>query len=267
MRTLAITSGKGGVGKSQLTANLTIALAKAGKRAVAFDGDLGLANLDILLGVSAEFTLQHVVAEQKSLDEVVIEGPGGIGFVAGGSAIHSLLHAGPKRMGTFLSQLEKLSENTDYLVIDTSAGIDGKVMTFLTLADEVILVATPEPTSITDAYAVAKVLFRKRPDAPIAVLVNMVGSPDEGKVVYNALQTVVQQFLDKDLSYLGYVRGGSEVALAGRTRAPFVLASPQSAASMDVRMVAAHILAAHKEESRGIAARLLDGMDEGRLAA
>jgi flagellar biosynthesis protein FlhG len=267
MRTLAITSGKGGVGKTNLTANLCIALAQTGKRVVAFDGDLGLANLDIVLGITAEFTLQHVVAEQKTLSEVVVEGPGGIGFVAGGSAIHTLLHAGPKRMGTFIAQMQQLAGTTDYLVIDTSSGIDSKVLTFLSLADEVLLVATPEPSSITDAYAVAKVLFKKRPNAPVKVLVNMVQFPDEAKCVYGAIQTVAQQFLDKELSYLGHVRADVGVSQATRTRAPFLLSAPNGPASVDVRMLASHLAASHRAEAGGIAARLLDGLEEEQTAA
>jgi len=267
MRTLAITSGKGGVGKTSLTANLCIALAAAGKRVIAFDGDLGLANLDIVLGVSTDLTLQHVVAEQKTLAEVVVEGPGGIGFIAGGSAIHTLLHAGPKRMGTFLSQMERLSSKTDYLLIDTSSGIDSKVLTFLSLADEVLLVTTPEPASITDAYAVAKLLFKKRPNAIVKVLVNMVQFPDEAKCVFNALQTVSQQFLDKQFNYLGHVRADPSVSQSTRMRAPFLITAPNGIASMDVRMLASHLIASHRDEAGGIASRLLEDMEDGETAA
>ncbi len=238
MRTIAITSGKGGVGKTSLSANLGIALVEQGSRVVLFDADLQLANVDVALGIKPEFTLQHVVAEQKRLVEVLTEAPGGIKVVTGGSAVTTLMSAGPKRMGTFFSQFDELAESTDDLIFDTGAGLDNRVMKFLTMADEIILVTTPDPTAVTDAYATAKTAFRRKSDAKISVLVNMVNTESEGKAVYKTLANIAQSFLGKSIGYLGSIHHDPKVAAAIRSRQPFLVAAPATQASKDIRAIA-----------------------------
>lgn len=250
MRTIAVTSGKGGVGKTSLAANIGLALAASGRRVVVLDGDLGLATLDIVLGAKAPFTLQHVVAGVKTLSEVVTWAPGNLGFIGGGSAIHSLTHAGPKRMGIFLSQLEDLAATTDYLFFDTGSGIDNKVLHLLAAAQQTLLVATPDPASIADAYAVAKLLYRKVPDACIDVIVNQVQSDEEGRGVFQVLDQIAEQFLNKDLSYIGHVHADPQVLRAVRTRVPFMRVAPSCRAAGDVRAIARRIEAQRLGDSR-----------------
>ncbi|HTQ10448.1 MAG TPA: P-loop NTPase, partial [Fimbriimonadaceae bacterium] len=163
MHRIAITSGKGGVGKTNLAANLGIALSQLGSRTILFDADLQLANVDVALGIQPQFTLQHVVSGERSLSDAVSAGPGGLKVVAGGSAISTLMAAGPKRMGMFFDQLETLSLEADFLLFDTSAGLDNRVVAFWKASDEILVVTTPDPTSVTDAYATIKVAARRAP--------------------------------------------------------------------------------------------------------
>ncbi len=239
MKTFAVTSGKGGVGKTNFAANLGIALTQQNRRTIVFDADLGLANLDIILGIKPEFTLQHVLAGQHRVADVLCQGPGGIQIVAGGSAIASLMRVGPKRMEVFFTQVAELRFVTDILLFDTGAGIDSKVMGFVKAADEVILITTPDPASVTDAYATIKTIFKNRDDARINVVANQVSDGAQARTVYDMLARVAQEFLGKPLIYCGFVRMDAAVRDAVRARKPFLLADPNSPASEDIRMLAA----------------------------
>lgn len=241
MLTFAITSGKGGVGKTTLCSNLAVALQQAGQNVTVFDADLQLANLDIVCGVDPAFNLQHVVAGEKTLEEVAVKGPGGIRVVTGASAVPSLMAAGPKRMGTFLSQLAALERSADVLLFDTAAGLDNRVLTFLKLSDHVVVVVTPDPTSVTDAYAAIKTLFRRNKDARVSVLMNMADEL-EARKIYRSIQDVCSTFLKKEVGYVGNVRHDPQAAMATRRRKLFVLEAPGCKASQDVAAVAERLL-------------------------
>lgn len=240
MEIVSITSGKGGVGKTTVTCNLAAALEKAGQRVVVFDADLQLANLDIALGINPPFNLQHVVAGEKSLQEIIAEGPGGIRAITGASAVPSLMHAGPKRMGTFLSQLAKLQSNTDILLFDTSAGLDNKVVTFLKLSQEVIVVVTPDPTSVTDAYATIKTLARRDKGCRIRVLFNMAGE-NEAQILFQTLEETCWTFLGKQIEYVGNVSYDRTASLCNRKRQLYVLTEPECDAARDMQAIAARL--------------------------
>lgn len=241
MRKLAFTGGKGGVGKSFLASNVAIACAEQGCKTVLFDADLQLANLDVMLGIRSQFNLQHVVMGEKTLQEILTEGPGGIRVATGGSAINGLMNAGPKRMATFLSQLDSIADQFQCLIFDTGAGIDNRVLTFLRLADEVVLVTTPDPTSVTDAYATAKTLLKKDPNASISVLVNYVRTEAEGKQVYDTLNGISKQFLGRELKYLGYVRADLAAIESVRSRTPLMIQNPRSDAAQNIQHIATQI--------------------------
>lgn len=241
MKTYAVTSGKGGVGKTSVAANLAIAMSAHGLRVVVFDADLELANLDVMLGVKASKTLQHVLTGDATLSEIVTPGPGGIGAIFGGSAISTLMTAGPKRLGMFISQLPELAETTDVLIFDSSAGLDNKMMTFLRLADEVVLVTTPDPASVTDAYATLKVLFRRKPESTVHVVVNMATDDNQARGIFDALQTIVWRYLNKDLHFVGGVRHDAKALEATRKRVPYTVGAPNSAAALDMKAVASSV--------------------------
>lgn len=255
MRVISVTSGKGGVGKTNLSANLGISLSQFGYRVLVFDADLGLANLDVVLGTSAEYSLHHALDGNLCLAEVIANGPGGVRFVSGGSGLSKMINVSRKRLQNFLMELTQLEESTDVLIFDTGAGVDQRVLTFLRAADEVVLVVTPDPASVTDAYATIKVLMRNQKNANIQVLMNQVESERQGEAIYRKLSDVASHFLEADLTYLGSVRQDPEIVHWIRLRQPFVLADPKMKASRDVLDIA---------KALGSRAKLYD--DAGHLA-
>jgi len=241
MKKIAVSGGKGGVGKSVVSANLALALTNQGYRVVLFDADLQLANIDVMLGITATYNLQHVVTGQMELVDIFADGPHGLRVATGGSAINGLMNAGPKRMATFLSQLDDLRRTTDFIVFDTGAGIDTRVMTFLRLADQVVLVTTPDPTSVTDAYATVKVLMKKDFHAQIGVLVNQVTSDAEAKNVFGALNGISRQYLGMNLDLLGSIRADMAVLESVRKRKPLLAQVTNSPAALDFESLAERI--------------------------
>ncbi len=238
MKILSITGGKGGCGKTTVSANLGIALAQMGQRVTIFDADLGLANLDILLGVHAEQTLQDVLAGEASLTQIVSDGPAGVKFIAGGSGVRSLLTVGPKKLKVFLSQVPELAETTDILIFDTGAGVDPKVTSFLRASDASVLVTTPDPACVIDAYATAKTLYRYQPDADVRVVVNMCWNESEARRVFDKLQETLGTFLDKEATFNGCIRAHQQVQQCTRKRVPYITACPALTSSEDIRKVA-----------------------------
>jgi flagellar biosynthesis protein FlhG len=234
MRKIAVSGGKGGVGKSVIAANIAISLAKKGRRTVLFDADLQLANIDVLLGISSPYNLQHVVNGDMSLAEIAALGPEGLRVITGGSAVQGLMNAGPKRMGTFIAQFDELKTSTDFLIFDTGAGLDNRVMTFLRLADQVVLVTTPDPTSVTDAYATCKVLIKKDPHAQIGVVVNEADSDEEARSVFAAFNGICTNFLGRQVQYFGAVRADHAVSESVRKRKPLMVNFEKSKAAFDI---------------------------------
>ncbi len=237
MLTIAITSGKGGVGKTSVSANLAAGLAATGERTVVFDADLQLANLDIALGIKPEYNLQHVVAGEKTLEEIVTEGPGGVRAISGASAVPSLMRAGPKKLGLFFSQLNRLEKSTDILIFDCAAGLDNRVVSFLKLSQEVIIVVSPDPTSMTDAYATVKVIARRQPDARIHVLFNM-ASYEEGVRLFSLFEKICWTYLKRKVEYLGSVEYDRRAALCTRKRELYSVTDPEGKAGRDIRAIA-----------------------------
>ncbi|MBX3118403.1 MAG: P-loop NTPase [Fimbriimonadaceae bacterium] len=242
MRVLAVTGGKGGVGKTTLSIALAMALAEKGKRVVLFDADLALANIDVMLGLKPEFTLQHVLSGEKTVRETIHEGPGGIRMISGAAAVGSLMSAGPKRLAKFFTQLFAIESETDYLIFDTGSGIDRRVMAFLKVADEALVVSTPDPASVTDAYATVKMLSRQKKGVRAHVLANVVDNEIEAQRSYKTLAAITMQFLKADLNYLGFIRRDDEASRCVRQRRPFMLAAPDCLAAQDMREVAKAVL-------------------------
>ncbi len=205
VQVIAVTSGKGGVGKTNVVANLAYSLCRLKRRVLILDADMGLANLDVLLGLIPKYTIQHMLLGERTLEEIIIEGPGGMKILPASSGVQELTDLTSQQRMALLSQFECLNERTDVLLIDTAAGISSNVMFFNTIANEIIVVASPEPTSITDAYAIIKVLSTRYAEKYFQLLVNFVRNESEGLEVYRQLSTVTERFLNLSIRYLGFI--------------------------------------------------------------
>jgi flagellar biosynthesis protein FlhG len=204
-RVIAISSGKGGVGKTNIVANLGISLSRLGKKVMIFDADLGLGNLDILLGLSPKYNFSHVALGEKTLSEIIVEGPCQIKILPASSGIQEMASLSKQQTADLLSELYAVIDPIDILLIDTAAGISTNVMYFNAIAQEVLVVVSPEPTSITDAYALMKILSIRYGVKQFNLLVNMVSDIQEAHEVYRQLKLVAERFLDIAIEYIGHV--------------------------------------------------------------
>lgn len=210
-RVIAITSGKGGVGKTSIVANLGYAFTKLGKKVLILDADLGLGNLDVLLGLAPKYNLSHVITEEKTLEAVLVEGPGNMKILPASSGIQELTHLTRSQKINILTQLDELIDGVDIFLIDTAAGISSNVMDFNATAQEIVVVVSPEPTSITDAYALMKVLSLKYSEKACQLLVNKTTQAEEGREVFRQLHLVTDRFLDMNIEYLGCILNDDKV--------------------------------------------------------
>lgn len=241
---IAITSGKGGVGKTNIVANLGYTLRRFGKKVLVFDADLGLGNLDVLLGLTPKFNLSHVVKGEKQLAEVVISGPGGLQILPAASGIHDLTALTQAERRLVFGQLEKFIRDFDIMLIDTAAGISSNVLYFNINSDEILLVATPEPTSITDAYAMMKVLSVKYGTDHFKLVVNAAGTAREGEEVYRQLNLVADRFLNISLEYYGCIVTDENVKKGVRQQKAVTELAPLAKASRNFVDLARKIAAA-----------------------
>jgi len=235
---IAITSGKGGVGKSNIAVNLAIKLSSAGKDVVLLDADLGLANADVLCNLDLPANLAHVIARKKELFDVLVKAPGGFRLIGGASGLARMADLTDFDRQRLIDSLGELEHQTDVILIDTGAGISPNVLSFARAADHVLVVTTPEPTAITDAYAMVKVISRDGTDRHVSLLVNQVRNAEEAKAVYERIAKVARQFLNVSVLDAGYIVADDEVILSVRKRVPFVLASPKCPASLCVEKLA-----------------------------
>ena len=238
VRAIAITSGKGGVGKTNLVANLSLAISRLGKRVLIFDADLGLSNIDILLGLSPEHNLSHVLSGEKRINDILVKGPGGIRILPASSGVQEMTELAPEQQLQILTELDQIEGNYDYLFVDTGAGISSNVMYFNVASQENIVIATPEPTSITDAYALMKVLSVNHSKKAFKLLVNCAKTPEEGKQVYRKLSMVTSRFLNISLEFLGQIPLDASVGKAVLLQKPFLEAFPTCPASRAIMGVA-----------------------------
>jgi flagellar biosynthesis protein FlhG len=238
---IAVTSGKGGVGKSNIAVNLAIKMAQTGKSVALLDADLGLANADVLCNVDLRWNLSHLISRKRSLREVIAKTPGGFHLIGGASGLAKMADLTDFDRQRILDSLAELESMFDVLIIDTGAGINANVLCFTRAADHVLIVTTPEPTAITDAYAVAKVMIRDGQERQMSLLVNQVRSPAEGRAVYERISKVARQFLGIGMYDAGYVYADENVPLAVRRRSPFVISAPKSLASTCVSQLATRL--------------------------
>jgi flagellar biosynthesis protein FlhG len=238
VRVIAVSSGKGGVGKTNVSVNLSVSLAQMGRDVMLLDADLGLANVDVLLGLHPQANLSHVISGERTLEEILMQGPNGIMIVPAASGISRMAALAPSEHAGIIRAFSELSVPVDVLVVDTAAGLDGSVVSFCRAAHDVVVVVCDEPASITDAYALIKVLSRENDIGRFRVLANMVRSAEEGRNLFAKLAAACNRFLDVTLDYMGAVPHDEYLRKAVQRQQAVVHAFPGSLAAKAFRELA-----------------------------
>lgn len=231
-RIITVTSGKGGVGKSNFSLNFALSLIQQNKKVIIFDVDLGLANIDVLMGVSPKKNILQMIEQNLNIWDIVETGPNGLQFIAGGSGFNHLFQLDQMKLNKFFEELGNIQGQVDYIILDTGAGLSHENLRFILASDDVILVTTPEPTAITDAYAVLKMIHAKDPNLDIKLVINRCVSDKEGLTTSRKLQMVSKQFLNKDITHLGFIPDDANVMKAVKKQSPFLLEYPNTQASL-----------------------------------
>jgi len=250
-RVLAVTSGKGGVGKTNIAANLAICLAASDRRILLMDADVSLANLDLVMGIRNRYNISHVVRGDRTMAEVIQTGPGGLRIICGASGLDRLADMTECEQHRLLGHLSALQHETDTIVVDTAAGISSGVVGFCLAADHVLVVTTPEATAMADAYGMFKVLVRKGYQGPISIVVNMARNIAEGKRAHQQIANVARRFLGRDLYYAGTLLKDERLCEAVRARKPVVLAYPKAPISTAIAALAARLGGTEPKENAG----------------
>ncbi len=270
-RVIAVTSGKGGVGKTSFSVNLAIQLTKRGKRVVIIDADFGLANVEIMLGIRPKYNMADLIYNDRNIDDIITKGPLDISFISGGSGVQDMVNLDKEQIRILISKLARLDTLADVIIIDTGAGIADSVLEFVLNSPEVIIVATPEPTSITDAYSLLKAVNRSKEflvdEKKMKIIANRVGTREEGKEIYDKLNIVATKFLNIQLEYLGAIMQDNNAAKAVMEQKPVSLAFPNSISTKCYQEIGNRLLEieeAVEEPREGIAKFFLDFIRQNR---
>lgn len=236
-RVLAITSGKGGVGKTNFALNFGLSLVEQKKKVLIFDVDLGFANIDVLLGRMPKETIASMIEKDLSAQDVIEEGPNGLLFISGGNGFNDLFKMDEGKLQKFFQELGDLQGKVDYILLDTGAGLSYENLRYILAADDVIVVTTPEPTSVTDAYSVVKMVHGRDPNVHMKLVVNQCTSLKEGQRTADNFKQVAQQFLEKDIGILGSIPTDSRIPETVKKQQPLMLAYPDSEAAKAIRLL------------------------------
>ena len=241
-RVITVTSGKGGVGKTSVSVNLAINLSRIGKKVVVLDADFGLANIEIMLGIRPEYNLSDLMFRGKRISDIITYGPENIGFISGGSGIHEMANLTREQVFQLVQKLGELDEMADVIIVDTGAGIADTVLEFAAASSEILLVATPEPTSITDAYALLKALNRCSSYRPgkteVKTIANQVRVQGEADELFEKIGVVVNKFLDMDVEYMGAIPYDANMSKAVIKQEPLSIVAPNSTAARAMQNIA-----------------------------
>ncbi len=250
---IAITSGKGGVGKTNIATNLGIAYANMGKKVIVIDADLGLANVNVMLNIIPQYNLYHVIKRQKSMSDIIIPTNYGIKLIAGASGFSKIANMTEEERSAFIKEMYTLAE-ADIIIIDTSAGVSKNVISFLVAADEVIVVTTTEPTAITDAYGIIKIIATEvdNIDINLKLIVNRVSNSGDGKKIADRMVQIASQFLNLKIEYLGFIYNDNAVEQAVLKQTPFYVNAPKSKASACIRHIVYRLEKTGYAESGGL---------------
>lgn len=246
-RIITVSSGKGGVGKSNFTVNFALSLQAKGYKVLIFDADIGMANINVLLGASPQYSLYHLLKKERTIEEVIYTGTNGLQFIAGGSGFNDLVNLSESDLNRFINEVSKLNGVVDYIIFDTGAGLSKETLKFILSAQETILVTTPEPTAMTDVYAVIKMVGALGLNIKFQLVINRVTHRDEGKQTADKLSLVAKQFLSIDVPTLGYILDDTNVTKAVKKQIPFTIAYPNCAASKSIQQLADRFLAQRED--------------------
>jgi flagellar biosynthesis protein FlhG len=248
-KVITVTSGKGGVGKSNFSLNFALGLIEQGQKVVIIDLDVGFANIDLLMGVSTQKNILDMIDKGSTIWDIIEKGPKGLEFIAGGSGFSQIFELDDVKLNYFFEQLAQLNGYADTIILDTGAGISNGTLRFIMAADEVLLITTPEPTSIMDAYSVVKMAHNKKTDIRFHVVVNKAATPKEGRQTGEKLALVAKQFLKLEVAILGYVPEDGHVTKAVKKQDPFYLSYPNSKAADSIRSLV-HLFVSNGEVNR-----------------
>jgi flagellar biosynthesis protein FlhG len=256
-RIITVTSGKGGVGKTNLSVNMALAFARLGKKVVVMDADLGLANVNVMLNMIPKYNLYHVIKKQKTIREILLETEYGISIVAGASGFSQIANMGEEDRKEFINELDTLS-NADIVIIDTSAGVSSNVLDFIAAADDAVIITTPEPTAITDAYGIIKIIATEYDalNVGLKLVVNRAKSAVEAKSVADRMINIAGQFLNLKVDYLGFIYDDQAVPQAVLRQKPFMVVDPKCKASQCVQHLVDRMDRAKPKEKSGFGAML-----------
>lgn len=252
-RVIAIASGKGGVGKTNISINLALAYAELGKRVIVLDADLGLANVNVVLGVIPKYNLYHLIRKQKTMKEIILDTNYGIQIVAGASGFSKVANLSEEERQTFIKELSAL-ESADILIVDTGAGVSNNVLSFIAAADDALIITTPEPTAITDAYGIIKIIATEinNLNLGLKLIVNRVKSISEGKKVAARVINIASQFLNLKVDYLGCVFDDQSVQQAVTKQRPFLVTDSKGKASICVKHLVSRLENVEYKEGSGV---------------
>jgi flagellar biosynthesis protein FlhG len=254
-KVFAVTSGKGGVGKTSVAINLSMALAGAGKRVLLIDADMGLANVDLLTGVTALHTIEEVIEGEASIFDALVDGPEHLTVLSAGSGTGKIHEMGDESVAHFRKELLKLENAFDLIFIDTGAGISANVMDFVFMAEEVIVVMTPEPTAFADAYAMVKVVMQEKPLMQVGIIINMARSEADADRIGTKFGEIVQRFLGKNVRYRGFIPRDPVVAESVMRQVPLALLAPKSPPMRAIRGIAKNLLGLKTPQRTGLFSR------------
>jgi flagellar biosynthesis protein FlhG len=251
-RIITITSGKGGVGKTNVSVNMALAYARLGKKVVVMDADLGLANVNVMLNMIPKWNLYHVIRKQKTMKEIMVETEYGISIVAGASGFSKIANLDEDERRGFIDELNTLS-NADIIIIDTSAGVSSSVLDFIAAADDAVIITTPEPTAITDAYGIIKIIATEIDslNMGLKLVVNRVKSVAEAKKVADRMTNIAGQFLNLKVDYLGFIYDDTVVSHAVLRQRPFMVLDPRCKASLCIQHIVGRMEKSDVKESGG----------------
>jgi flagellar biosynthesis protein FlhG len=259
-KVLAVTSGKGGVGKTNISTNLAICLASTQKKVLLVDADFSLGNVDVVMNITSKYNIWHMLSGRKRLEEIIHIGPADVSVISGASGIEDLANMSKFHRERLLSELERLQDDNDTIIVDTAAGISKSVVAFCLAADQTLVVTTPEATAMTDAYAMIKVLVSHHYKGQISLIVNMAGSQAEGKKVYHQMASVAKRFLDVTIYDAGVLLRDEQLLSAIRQRKPVVLAYPKSDISASIMSLASKLgtSSARQQSDKGFFYKIVD---------